>query len=201
VFLVKELVRFLVAHSIISKVTVKTLIGWFLYIPLVIVPIIVISVLIFVSRKINARAINILNLIFASGAALMTLMAVSGCRWAGSPPPSPHYPLNGRELIAGLIVISWLAGAVGLFFRKRLAWVGSVIGVGSSVSFFDAGLVVAIAVYFYPDAELNRVKEFGMNGYIFAFVYMFTVFSILLAVCLRLLLGLFQMRKEIFAAS
>ena len=194
------LVKFLVSHSLISKETVRVLIGWFLYIPAAIVPIVIVSVLLFASRKMTARGVSQMNLIIASGAVLFLIMATSGCRWAGSPPPRPH-PFTVREFFADLVVFCWFVGAVRLFYRKRLAWIGSVIGTGASVAFFASILIGFVTEYLYPDAEMIRVKEFGNGGYVFALVVGLTGFSIPLAICWRLLLGLFQMRKEIFTAS
>ena len=152
----------------------------------------------------GARGISIFNLIFASAALLITLMVMSGARWAGSPPPRSH-PETVRGLIMDLIVFCWFAGAVGLFFRKRLAWVGSIIGVGSSACFFAVTLVTGIGLYFYPNAELVHLKELGgdghVGGYVFAFVCLVTQFSILLAISLRLTIGLLHMRKDIFGGG
>jgi hypothetical protein len=200
-FPVKELIRFLVAHSIISKETVRVLIGWFLYVPLVVAPIVTVGVLLYGLRKMTTHAIAIMNLIFASGAFLLFVVGESGCRWAGSPPSRPHPPMTVREIMMDAVVFFWFAGACGLFFKRRLAWIGSVIGVGLAVSLIAAGLITIIVACVYPDAEMERLKDIGNGGYLFALVFGVTESSIALAMCLRLLLGLFQMRKDVFAGS
>jgi len=177
------------------------LFGWFAYIPTVVAPIAGVSILLFNLRKMTTRAINIMNLVLAMGTVLLTITAMSSRLWADLPPPKPNHSTSVLELVTVLIVFIWISGAVGLFFRKRLAWIGSVIGVGASISVIAAGLLVAIAVYFYPGDAGTRAKEFGTAGYTFAFAFMITMCSLPLAVCLRLLLGLFQVRREIFATS
>ncbi len=179
------------------------LIGWFLFIPIVIVPIIVVGAVLFGLRKMTARALCIMNLIIASGALLIFIMGESGCHSALSmSPPRPHPPITVRELVMDSVVLFWFAGAIGLFFRKRMAyWIGSVIGAGASVSFFAAFLLDIIVAYVYPDAEMKHSKEFGETGYFLALASGITYLSIALSICLRLLFGLFQMRKTVFAAS
>jgi hypothetical protein len=202
VILIKGLIHFLVSNSIISKETIRILIGWFLFIPIVIVPTIVVGAVLFGLRKMTARAVCIMNLMMASGALLIFIMGESGCHSALSmSPPRPHPPMTVRELAMDSMVLFWFAGAVGLFFRKRLAWVGSVIGAGVSASFVTACLVGIIVAYLYPDADMNRLKEIGAAGYIFALVAGLTQFFLLLALSLHLLIGLLRMRKELFAAS
>jgi hypothetical protein len=125
----------------ISKETARVLIGLFLYIPLIICPAVVIITLLRLSRNAGARVISIFNLIFASGAVLIVSMATSGARWAGSQPrPHPvtiHDFMNARGIIMIFVVLCWFAGAIGLFFRKRIAWIGSLIGVAASVFFLQ----------------------------------------------------------------
>lgn len=134
-------------------------------------------------------------------------MAISGCRWAGSPPPRPSHPATISELILNCVVLVWFAGALGLYSRNRmaridqLAWLGSIIGVSVSLSFFAAGLLGLIVVHVYPDAEMTQAREFSESGYFFALVSGMTFFSIALGIYMRLLLGLFQVRREIYAAS
>lgn len=184
-FLVKYLIRFLVAHSIISKETIRALIGWFLYVQLVVGPIIIGSFVLLALRKMNTRAICIMNLIFASGATLLVIGAIS----------------NIRELVVDLVAVFWLAGAMGLFFRKRLAWIGSVIGTGTAVAFSATLVVTLVTNFLYPDAEMNHTKEFSIAGYALTLFSGLTQFSLLFAICLRLLLGLFKIRKELFVTS
>jgi hypothetical protein len=141
------------------------------------------------------------NLIFASVAFMSGVMAEFGVRaWAGSPPARPH-PVTARGLIMDLIVLCWFAGAVGLFFRKRLAWVGSMIGSGASVCLWAAALVTGIGLFFFPNhfpnAQMERLRNDGQAGYIFSIVATLLYVSFLLAISLGLFIGLLRKRKEL----
>jgi len=199
----KVLIRFLVAHQIISKEMVRTLIGWSLFVPMVIVPIAVVVVLLFSLRKMPTRAICILNLIMASGVFLISIMAESGCHSALSmSPPRTHYPpITVRELVMDSVALFWFAGAVGLFFRKRLAWVGSLVGVGASAYVLTTLLAAGVGLWLYPDPEIAQYSGSAQasGGHIFAVVVTLTQFSGMWLICLWLLLGLVKMRKELFA--
>jgi hypothetical protein len=144
-----------------------------------------------------------MNLIIVSGALLIFIIGESGCHSAlsMSPPRLHHPPITVRELATDSVTLFWFAGAVGLFFRKRLAWVGSLFGVGASVCVLTAFLAAGIGVCLYPTAETEQYicRDQAGGGYIFAYVVTLTQFSILLAICLRLLFGLFQTRKEFSA--
>jgi hypothetical protein len=95
------------------------------------------------------------------------------------------------------IVLFWFAGAVGLFFRRRLAWVASLLGVGTSVCAFAVSLVMIVWLYIYPNAEMNHLRDIGGAGYIFALIFGVGQLSILLALSLGLFVGLLKMRKEL----
>ncbi|HLP77939.1 MAG TPA: hypothetical protein VK327_13585 [Candidatus Paceibacterota bacterium] len=64
------------------------------------------------------------NLIFASGMAFLTYDTV--VKSVGQ--------FDWTVVIFALVAIFWLTGAVGLFFRSRLAWCGSLLGVGTMLS-------------------------------------------------------------------
>ena len=146
---------------------------------------------------ITPRTVTVMNLIFASLAFLISIMGEAGCWWAGSPPPIPHGPITIREVLADSVVLTWFAGAVGLFSRKRLAWVGSLLGVGVSACFFAAALLTTVWLYFYPTAGMEENRAFGVTGYIAALVIIGGMFSMLFALFLGLFIGLLRMRKEL----
>ena len=145
------------------------------------------------------------NLIFASCAFVLDLMVLCGVRHAG-PPPISHYLDNARGIIVDLIVLCWFAGAVGLFFRKRLAWVCSLIGVGASVCLFGAISVTGIGLFFFPhffpNAEMEKLRNMGgyPGGYTFAIVFVTTWFLFLLASSIGLFIGLLRKRKNLLGA-
>jgi hypothetical protein len=140
--------------------------------------------------------LRIANVILASSAFLILTIAMCGGRWAGTPQWREH-SLDGYGLIMFLIVLCWFAGAVGLFFRKRLAWVASMIGVGVSVCLFAAALWTTMGLFIFPDAEMDHLRNFGGGGYILAMIVSITEFLLLLAISLGLLIGLLRKRKEL----
>jgi hypothetical protein len=142
--------------------------------------------------------IRVGNLILASFFFLAMLMGEAGCHSAlsSSPPRLHHGPVTIREIAMDAITLVWFAGAVGLFSRRRLAWIGSLVGVGASACFFGALLGTAVWSCLFPDAAMERLKEFGSAGYAAALVILFGQFSLLLAVSLGLFVGLLRMRRE-----
>jgi hypothetical protein len=138
----------------------------------------------------------IANLILASIASLILLVAMLGGRWAGTPQWIDH-SLDAWGFLILVIALCWFAGAVGLFFRKPLAWVGSLIGVGLSVCLFAASLVTIIGIYLIPDAEMDHLRHFGWGGYLFATVFGIGQFSLLLAISIWVFIGLLRKRKKL----
>jgi hypothetical protein len=139
------------------------------------------------------------NLILASLALLVCFMGEAGCHSAlSSLPPHPHGPITIREVVQDALVICWFAGAVGLFYRKRIAWwLGSLIGIGATACFFGALLGAAVWSCFFPDASMERLKDHGSVVYAMALVFLFGQFSLLVAVSLGLFVGLFRMRRDL----
>jgi hypothetical protein len=138
------------------------------------------------------------NLILASLALMVSLMGEAGCHSAvSSSPPHPHGPITIREIAMDSIVIFWFAGALGLFSRKRLAWIASLVGIGASACFFAVSLVTIVKLYIFPNADMERLRDLGGSGYIAALIIVVGESSILLAVCLGLFIGLLRMRKEL----
>jgi hypothetical protein len=175
----------------------------------VIIPVGIVAYLLYVSRKISALVLYVFNLIFAVGVTLFILLCIIndmiGINWgAFSPdPPQPPRPLNLHDTISMMFLLCWVAGAIGLFFRKRLAWVGSVVGVGMVVLFLGVWLTKEVfAICLFPNTEVKNVRlfdGFATPGFILSTAVVLTAISILLAINLRLLSGLFHMRKELFA--
>ena len=196
---IRYLFHYLYHNGMISKETAHSIAGGFVFFPAVVVPIIFVVILLFSLRNATARTISIMNLILASGAILITIMAISGCHSAvsPSPPPSPHRE-TARGIIMDLVAVCWFAGALGLFSHKRLAWVGSIIGAGTTICFFGACFFELIALYLYPTTEMNQIRDSGDAGHILAMMVGVTQFSLLFAIAFRLLIGLLQMRRDIF---
>jgi hypothetical protein len=130
---------------------------------------------------------------------MVSLMGEAGCHSAvsSSPPRLHHGSLTILEIVMDSIVIFWFAGAVGLFSRRRIAWIGSLVGTGASVCFFAVSLVTIVGLYIFPNAEMERIRDLGTSGYIAALVIAVGEFSVLLAISLGLFIGLLKMRKEL----
>jgi hypothetical protein len=148
--------------------------------------------------------VRIANLIFASVAFMSAMMAECGVRaWAGSPPVRPH-PITALGLLMDLIALCWFTGALGLFFRKRLAWIGSMIGAGASVCFWASMLVMGIGLFLFPNlfpnAQMERLRNLGGHGYVFGIVATVLYVSIVLAISLGLFIGLLRKRKDLLGS-
>ena len=77
---------------------------------------------------------RIFNLILASGFMLMTVGALL----------DEGGTFVWTEALFALFIACWFAGAIGLFFRSRIAWCGSMLGVGAVL----AGSIVLIYASF-----------------------------------------------------
>lgn len=193
-----------------SKETIRLFAVCYIFFLSVMVPAAAVFGLLYASRKMSALIINIFNLVFAVGATLFVLLCIIndmiGINWGAFSidPPEPPQLLNLRDCVIVLVLLCWVAGAIGLFFHKRLAWAGSVLGVGATVFFFAEGLIRILVGYFYPDAAIYNNRNYdgvGASGYILALLFSLTVLSVCLAISLRLLFGLLQVRREFFARS
>jgi len=134
------------------------------------------------------------NLIFSACALLVALGAWLGWRWAGS--PERPAALDSVPMTIGvLLALCWLAAAIGLFFKSRLAWVGSLLGTGLSASGIAASVFAIIWIYVFPDAHMHRLRGLGSGGYIATLIIALAQFGGLLAAALALIIGLIKMRK------
>src|SRR6266480_899345 len=77
------------------------------------------------------------NLILASVTALFVLLDV--IEFVGN--------LDYEFILFDVITPFWLAGAIGLLFKRRLAWCGSLLGAGTmfcgSLTWFMSGIVLS----------------------------------------------------------
>jgi len=136
------------------------------------------------------------NLILASAAVLISLIAWRGWRWAGS--VGHHSPTASDPFLPLLLLLilaaCWFAGAIGLFFHKRVAWLVSLLGAGTSVCFCGALIVGLVWVYFHPIADTGSGRDFPVAVLLIALLQ----FSFPLAASLALVLGLLRMRTVLF---
>jgi hypothetical protein len=140
------------------------------------------------------------NLLLASLALLVSFMAEAGCHSAlsSSPPRIHHGPITLREIVIDLVAIFWFVGAIRLFSRGRLGWIGSLIGTGASICAVAVSFVVLVGSYVLPNAEMVRFKEdSGGPVYVATLIHGVIGLLILLAIPLGLLIGLLKMRKDL----
>jgi hypothetical protein len=187
-FVIRYLVRFLVHNDLVSKETIHSIIGVFLYVPLIAIPIVIVAAVLVGLRKVSVMGKTaIINLIFASGATLLTVPTIVFHR--------NKFHWENWAII--LFSICWLACAIGLFFRKRLAWCGSILGAGVLVFILVVCLAAVIPLIFYPRAE----SEPFPRSYIFICIIFLTWMCLALAISMQLLFGLLRMRSDIFGGG
>ena len=139
------------------------------------------------------------NLLFASFALLIIVIGQLGCRSAlsSSEPRPPQFPDSISGVLMGLVALVWFVSAVGLFFRKRLAWVASLAGVAVAMCFAATGLAVIGWLFLFPDAHMEKLKSYGSPGYILSAVTALGEFAGVLALLSAIFIGLLKMRKEL----
>ena len=92
------------------------------------------------------------------------------------------------------ITLVWFVGALGLFSRRRLPWIGSLIGVGASVCFFAACLLAIVRFHIYPNTDEGLFTDIRTVGFV---VFALGMFTIPFALSLGLFIGLLKMRSEL----
>jgi len=105
-------------------------------------------------------------------AAVMTLFAAVGL-------VSGHF--DAESLLYAMVAPCWLAGAVGLFSRRRLAWAGSFLGAGtmfcSSLTMFASGIVLS-PVAQDPTDGIGYMQLFGFVGLLLSLALIFGLFCL-----------------------
>ena len=104
---------------------------------------------------------RVLNLILALLACLLFIMPVA----------SGSSSLGISAVLFMLLPLCWLAGAVGLFFRKRMAWCVSLLGVG--LMFAGAVTMLAVGLILMPVAQdptdgIGYMVIMGVLGLLFS---------------------------------
>lgn len=173
----------------------RFLIGLFLFFLLVIGPTAAGIALLVVLRKMTIHSTIILNLIFALITLVVALLILTGGGRAGLPNHSPFDPVqDGWPFV---VALCWVMSAVGLFFRKRIAWIVSLVFAGVSVCLFAVIFVTAVRALIFPDTEMNHIRQLSLDGYLFAVLFGLMLVSFVLAFSLRLFIGLMKTHKEL----
>ena len=115
------------------------------------------------------------------------------------PSQGPHLPTTVSEILLDTIAALWVAGAVGLFFRLRLAWICSMIGVAASACFFATGLAIVIGIWlFLGPKDSQSDANFGITGVLATIITIILEvggLSVLSAFFVALFIRLIKMRK------
>ena len=193
-----------IAHWILghfSRETLKWIIGIFLLIPTIIIPLGVGVGFLVVLRKANPapgtgfRLTQIGNLLFAS---LFFLGLIWPDDWRLlSPPPTPAADAPGRlylTLVAALIGL-WFLSALVLFFRSRLAWFGSLLGVGAATISFACIFFGVVRVSFFPSPTADVPPS--MAAQVMATITMLLFLLAFLAFSIGVFVGLLKSYKEL----
>ena len=91
-------------------------------------------------------------------------------------------------------MLCWFAAAVLLFYRKRLAWVVSLVGAGALASAFGVIWVGMARFYVHPtDEELKLLRGTDVSA---GSVIVLGVLFALFALCVGLFVGLLWTRRD-----
>jgi hypothetical protein len=145
------------------------------------------------------------NMILASGFLFLVCFFLLGMVWPDnlrllSPPtprpsvePWPFYETVVVWTICVLVVFTWVISAAFLFDRRRFAWFGSLLGVGSAICFFVYSLIDGVCGGFSRDEDLYSSGAAFIESVIFVFVFIITWLTISVSV----FIGLIKNRKEL----
>jgi hypothetical protein len=126
------------------------------------------------------------NLTLATFLTLASLLAAAPAGW--------HF--STRNLGLGSIDLVWFFGALGLFFRWRIAWIASLVGTGATVGFLGSYLVREIGRSSFSSVKWFR-QQHSLVISIFAVMIVVGLFLILFSASFGLFIGLLRMRKEL----
>lgn len=122
---------------------------------------------------------RILNLILAGGITRLTFSALFG--------EGRHF--DWTTVLFPLVVVCWSAGAVGLFFNSRLAWCGSLLGLGTMAA---SSLAITFTAWRVTPTASDPTDGIG---------YMMMIGIGGLLVSLPMIVGLIRIRKTCFRVT
>lgn len=138
------------------------------------------------------------NLVFASF--FMLMIIGRDWRWAGSSAPSPHVPVPLYGVLLTASICIWFASAIFLFFRSRIAWFGSIVGVALAISFYVFVIASVVREFFFPNAQQAHDQAAVIGGtvsLIFLYVLCVAFFAFWFALAIGLFVGLLKMRRDL----
>jgi hypothetical protein len=138
------------------------------------------------TRYNSPRFIRVGNLLMAALGVVTSWMAAAQC----------GYHFSTRNIVLGSIDSIWFIAALGLFFRWRLAWIGSLIGTGTSACLWCSILFDPSGWPTLSDAE-QMYQQAGFIIPIFAFVFTVGECLAFSAVYFGLFIGLVRKQKDL----
>jgi hypothetical protein len=142
---------------------------------------------------------RILNLVLALFFFLMTIWPES---WWGPTSPHPYTPLpwTVRTIFFSLLICAWVVSAILFFFRSRLGWLGSLVGVGMTVIFLAWVIAIIFRECFFPDAQAVQDRQQLIGGTaseVILYLLGFGFFGVCLASTAVLFISLLKMRRHL----
>jgi len=141
----------------------------------------------------------ILALLFLSLVAFCFLAAIWPDNWrllsppAPSVEPKPFYDTAAVWTSCVLVICIWVISAAFLFDRRRFAWFGSLLGVGSAICLFVFALIDGVCEGFSRDADLYSSGAEFIMAMIGAIVFAIAWLTFSVAV----FIGLIKNRREL----
>jgi hypothetical protein len=111
--------------------------------------------------------------------------------------PWPFYDTVVAWTIGVLDICIWVISATFLFDRRRFAWFGSLLGVGSAICLFVCLLIDGVLGGFSRDEDLYSSGDSFVIGMISVFVFII----IWLMISVAVFIGLIKNRKELIDAD
>ena len=197
-----------IAHWILGHVSRETLtwiVGIFFLMPMAIIPIVVVTVMFVGLRKARPTPktgivlTRIGNMILASLFFLGMIWPDDWMLVSSPPPPATLEPRPFFATMAAWLICVWFISGVFLFFRTRLAWFGSLIGVCLAVVIFAWLFTTVFGECFFPNAQELHDRERLIGGapsVVIIYTFAFGFIGICLASAVGLFIGLLKMRGE-----
>jgi hypothetical protein len=108
--------------------------------------------------------------------------------------PMPFYETTFIKTICILVVFIWVFSAAFLFDRRRFAWFGSLLGVGSAVLLFGCLLIDGVCGGFDMDEDM---WDLSGDAFVVRMISAFVYTVIWLMFCVAVFIGLIKNRKEL----
>jgi hypothetical protein len=146
---------------------------------------------------------RIANLLVASFFVLCVIVPDSWCHGPSDPGPLPSSPPSPgalRQIILTVATFIWFASALGLFFRSRLCWYGSLVGVGMMIVLFIEAFLGMVRYCILSDPPAMHDGRHGLARSVVegsADLMFLGFLGICFAFAVGLFFGLLMMRRDL----